>query len=164
MLKNIKIADVTYLVSSDDDYLSAMGTEFEPHMVQLFRALISSDDVVADIGANIGLTALLFSKLANKIYAFEPSPSTYRILAENLVQNRVENVEAINLGLGENEETLTITFATNNRSGGYVSDKIRPESGHVTEEVRIEKLDHFISLLLRSLRRHFLRLTSKGSK
>jgi FkbM family methyltransferase len=141
MLKNVKIDKAAYVVSSDDDYLSTVGNEFEPHMVQLFRSLIGPDDVVADIGANIGLTALLFSTLAKKTYAFEPSPSTYRILSENLARNQVENVEPINLGLGRKQETLTITFAANNRSGGYVSDKIRPEDGHITEEIQIAQID-----------------------
>lgn len=145
MGKNIRIGDKIYSLSSDDSYLDAMGSDFEPHMVQLFRALIGPNDIVADIGANIGMTALLFSSLAKKTYAFEPSPSTYRILSGNLARNGIVNVEAVNLGLGQKEETLTITFAKNNRSGGYVSDKIRPETGHVTEEIRIDTLDHYYS-------------------
>jgi FkbM family methyltransferase len=143
--KNIKIGDATYTVASDDIYLHAVGNDFEPHMVQLFRALMIPSDVVADIGANIGLTAILFSSLAKKIYAFEPSPSTCRILSSNLARANASNVKAINLGLGHKEETLTITFAQNNRSGGYVSDKIRPGTGHVTEEIRIDTLDHFFA-------------------
>lgn len=145
MEKNIKIGDAIYSVASDDNYLDAMGGVFEPHMVQLFRTLIGPGDVVADIGANIGLTAILFSTLACKVYAFEPSPSTYRILVDNLARAGVGNVEAINLGLGQKEESLTITFAKNNRSGGYVSDKIRPETGHVTEEIQIDTLDHYFA-------------------
>lgn len=145
METNIKIGEKTYSVSSDDAYLEAMGKDFEPHMVQLFRALIGPNDIVADIGANIGLTALLFSSLAKKTYAFEPSPSTFRILTENLARNDIANVEAVNLGLGQAVENLTITFAKNNRSGGYVSEKIRPESGHITEEIRIDTLDHFFT-------------------
>lgn len=145
MEKSIKIGDKVYRVSSDDSYLEAMGNDFEPHMVQLFRALVGPDDLVADIGANIGLTAILFSGLAKKTYAFEPSPSTFRILLENLARNGIANVEAINLGLGGKAETLTITFAQNNRSGGYVSEKIRPVRGHVTEEIHIETLDQVFS-------------------
>ena len=70
------------MVSSDDNYIEAMGNDFEPHMVQLFRALVSSKDVVADIGANIGMTPLLFSSIAKQTYAFEPSPSTFGILSD----------------------------------------------------------------------------------
>jgi predicted RNA methylase len=116
MQKNIKIGDKSFEVTSDDNYLDAMGSEFEPHMVQIFRALIGRNDVVADVGANIGLTALLFSGLAQKTYAFEPSPSTYRILSNNLENAGIINVAAINLGLGAKTEKLTITFAANNRS------------------------------------------------
>lgn len=145
MEKNIKIGDAIYSVASDDNYLDAMGGVFEPYMVQLFGTLIGPADVVADIGANIGLTAILFSTLASKVYAFEPSPSTYRILADNLARAGVGNVEAINLGLGQKKLSLTITFAKNNRSGGYVSDKIRPETGHVTEEIQIDTLDHYFA-------------------
>lgn len=145
MEKNIKIGKKIYTVASDDNYLEAMGDDFEPHMVQLFSALIEPQDVVADIGANIGLTAILFSNLGRKVYAFEPSASTYQILKENLARAVTANVEAVNVGMGNKAESLTITFAKNNRSGGYVSDKIRPESGHVTETIQIDTLDHFFS-------------------
>jgi len=141
--KVIKIDDKDYTVVSDDNYLVAMGDNYEPHMVQLFRALVNPDDVVADIGANIGLTAILFSTLSSKVLAFEPSPSTYSILKVNLARASVDNVETINCGFGEKKESLTITFASNNRSGGYVSDKIRPESGHITEKIQIDTLDNY---------------------
>ena len=122
-----------------------MDSAFEPHMVQLFRTLVGPSDVVADIGANIGLTALLFSTLADKVLAFEPSSSTYGFLQDNLAQAQVKNVETVNIGFGQRAESLTITFAANNRAGGYVSQKIRPTHGHVTEDISIETLDEFFS-------------------
>jgi len=145
MERQIKIGDSYYAVSSDDDYLAAMGNDFEPYMVQLFRFLIDSDDVVADIGANIGLTAILFSVLAKQTYAFEPSTSTFRILSGNLTRNKISNVMAINLGMGAKDETSTITFSQKNRSGGYVSDKTRLESGYITEDICIDTLDLFFA-------------------
>ena len=145
MEKIIKIDGKNYTVSSDDNYLDAMGDEFEPHMVELFKSLIGPQDVVADIGANIGLTALLFSSLARKVIAFEPSSSTYKIFKDNITRADKSNVEAVNMGLGQQPETLTITFAKNNRSGGFVSDKIRLENGHVTEEICIDTMDRFFA-------------------
>ncbi|WDN90741.1 hypothetical protein BuS5_03712 [Desulfosarcina sp. BuS5] len=143
--KNIKIDNKNYQVSSDDQYLTAMGNNFEPHMVQLFRALLGPEDVVADIGANIGLTSLLFSNLVKYVYSFEPSPSTFKILQSNLRSNSTSNVEAVNIGLGHKNEKLSITFAKNNRSGGFVSEKIRPVEGHMTENIRIDTLDNFFA-------------------
>lgn len=145
MEKHIRIGDKQYLLASDDTYLDAMGAVFEPHMVKLFEALIEPNAIVADIGANIGLTAIFFSQLAQKVIAFEPSPSTYEILTSNLARARVTNVEAINVGLGEAPDSKTITFARDNRSGGYVSEKIRPEGGHVTEQIQIRTLDHMFA-------------------
>jgi FkbM family methyltransferase len=160
MEKNIRIGSRSYLLGSDDNYLNDMGENFEPHMVQLFQSLITSDDVVLDIGANIGLTAILFSTLAHKVVAFEPSPSTYKILCDNLARAGAGNVEAINLGLGKRAESLTITFAKNNRSGGYVSDKIKPEAGHHTEQIQIDTLDNYS--IGRSTQASFLKIDVEG--
>jgi len=158
--KNVKIIDKVYSIVSDDNYLDAVGENFEPHMVQLYRALVCKHDVVADIGANIGLTALLFSSLASKVFAFEPSPSTYKILSTNLARAGVTNVEAVNIGLGDNTGTKTITFSKNNRSGAYVSDKICPKRGHVTEEIKIDTLDNYFSA--QKFRPTFLKIDVEG--
>lgn len=122
-----------------------MGSEFEPNMAKLFQSLIEPEDIAADIGANIGMTAILFSELANKVYAFEPSPTTFSILKNNLDLAETSNVEAHNIGFGNHQETLTITFAANNRSGGFVSDKIQPSSGHITENISIDTFDSWFT-------------------
>ena len=145
---------------SDDQYLAGMGEHFEPYMAQLFHALLGKDDVVADIGANIGMTALLFSDLARQVYAFEPSPSTFHILQKNLEANDAHNVQAFNIGLGEKPENLNITFRDNNRAGGFVSEKIRPVDGHVTEEIRLDSIDNFFTI--NELRPTFLKIDVEG--
>ena len=128
-------------VETDDQYIACMGEDFEPHMVTLFKSLISPDFVIADIGANIGLTSILFSKLCSKVVSFEPSPSTYRILTKNLEINNIKNVLSVNAGLGDKNETSTITFASNMRSGGFISDQVRPIADHTTESITIKRLD-----------------------
>ena len=40
MEKNMKIGDTIYRVTSDDEYLTAMGNIFEPHMIKLFHVLV----------------------------------------------------------------------------------------------------------------------------
>lgn len=141
MQRNVRVGQFDYSVSSDDDYLKNIGDEFEPHTVALLSSLVEQTDVVADVGANIGLTSLLFSRIAAKVYAFEPSPSTYKFLQENVAGNKLTNIETFNVGLGSISSTATITYAANNRSGGFVSEKIRPDGGHVTENVAIRALD-----------------------
>ena len=120
-----------------------MGPAFEPQMVALFRALIRPDMVIADVGANIGMTAILFSTLARQVYSFEPSPSTFALLRQNVAVAGARNVECVNIGLGEVPQRKTITFQTQNRSGGFVSDNIRPDLGYTTEDIDIGTLDSF---------------------
>jgi FkbM family methyltransferase len=143
--KRIKIGDKFYEVSSldNDDYLLTLGDEFDPHMIALFRALIKPDDVVADIGANIGATSLFFSSVVKKVYAFEPSSVTYQILVENLKKNEITSVVAVNIGLGSTPQKQTITMAPTFRAGAFISEKIQPVAGHVTESISIDTLDNY---------------------
>jgi FkbM family methyltransferase len=140
--RTIKIGKTMRDVSSDDKYLANMGGEFEPDMTRLFETLIKPDMVVADIGANIGMTALLFSDLAKNVYAFEPGRSIFDILSGNL--SGVDNVELVNIGMGDVCSDQVLTFMKANRSGGWVGDEIKLENkDYMTETIRIETLDHF---------------------
>lgn len=141
MQRSIIIGQTAYDIVSDDIYLTQMSAEFEPRMVDLFRALIRPDMIVADIGANIGMTAILFAGLARQVYAFEPAPSTFALLSTNLAAARVANVTPFNIGLGETRQAMTLTFATRNRAGGFVSQHVKPDRGYTTEAIRIETLD-----------------------
>lgn len=142
MKRTIKIGDTLRDVSSDDKYLANMGGEFEPDMTRLFKALIKPEMVVADIGANIGMTALLFSDLARHVFAFEPGRSIFDILSGNVAG--IDNIEAVNIGMGDACSDQTLTFMKANRSGGWVGESIKLENpDYTTETIRIETLDSF---------------------
>ena len=160
MKRSIKIGATSYDISSDDAYLRDMPPEFEPDMVDLFASLITPQMVVADVGANIGMTALLFSDLARKVYAFEPSPSTFALLSENLAAAGKSNIELCNLGLGDQPQSQTITFSNNNRSGGFVSQHIQPVVGYTTENIEISTLDWFFSA--KDQRPDFIKMDVEG--
>ena len=140
-IEKIKIGQSHYQITTDDHYLDNMGGVFEPHMVNLFKALISPDDSVADIGANIGMTSILFSQLSAEVAGFEPSPSTYNLLVKNLNQNSVENVKAVNCGIGDKKQLTTLTYSDSLRAGGFVSDQIDLGVSHTTEAVKIDRFD-----------------------
>ena len=67
------------------------------------------NQVILDIGANIGYASLLFREVmpAADIYAFEPSPTNLTYLRTNLKETGV-NVEAIGLGAQEMEANLSL--------------------------------------------------------
>lgn len=137
----VEIGDRAYVLASDDDYLGQLGPVFEPEMVRLFRTLVNPSDVVLDVGANIGCTALLLSQLARQVYVFEPAPSTFRFLQDNIARAGAANIVPLNLGLGADASTLPLTYAPSNRAGGYVSDQTSASRGHRSEAIEVRTLD-----------------------
>lgn len=153
----INIAGKRFSVESDDDYLTGVGDVFEPEMISLFRHF--AQGTTLDIGANIGLTALAFAQMADRVHGFEPSPSTFEFLRKN-----TEGTEAIrihNFGFGEQPGEFELTFSPTNRSGGFVSNKTQACGGHTIEKIRIEKLDEVVPrLAIGSL--EFMKLDVEG--
>ena len=67
--------------------------------------------VVVDIGANIGLYSMFFSKYVGengKIISFEPFPVTYEHLLQNLKINNICNVTAYNYAISDRKESRVI--------------------------------------------------------
>ena len=143
MNKTIQIGKRNYNIFSDDNYLHEVGNVFEPHMLSLFDVFVDKNDIVADIGANIGLTSIWFSNHAKNVYSFEPSTSTYQILQKNLNSASATNVAAINIGIGSKEENLTITFPKKFRAGAYISQESLPSQEVVCEKIQVSTLDKF---------------------
>jgi FkbM family methyltransferase len=82
------------------------------HAVDEFKWLESAvgpGDLVLDIGANIGFTALLFARTGARVIAFEPSPRAFRLLQKNVG----DKVELQHLALSDVAGVLT--FAEHDR-------------------------------------------------
>ncbi len=131
-------------ITSDDDYLEHIQGEFEPEMVKLFRSLINKEQVILDVGANIGCTAILFGDLGKQVFGFEPSPTTFSYLQKNLQAAGCANVNPVNFGLGKENGSFELTFAKSNRSGGFVSNLTKASQGHQVEKIRIVQGDDYI--------------------
>jgi FkbM family methyltransferase len=85
----------------------------ERPLQRLAIANVHKGDVVYDIGANVGLHTLLFSRLVGEdghVFAFEPSPPTARKLAEHLRLNGVKNVTIIEKAVSRQEGTLRLSL------------------------------------------------------
>ena len=143
--REIEIGSHKYQIVSDDEYLERMGSIFEPHLVALFQSLIQKTFRVLDVGANIGCTSLLFGQLSQEVVSFEPSPSTFKFLSTNVKNSNHLNIEVKNFGLGAEKANLALTYAPNNRSGAFVSDKLQASAGHNIEEIEIRKGDDCVS-------------------
>ncbi len=73
-------------IRSGVGWVAFFNKSFEQEELDQCKKLIKTDDVVFDIGANIGSHSLLFSSLANKgiVYSVEPSRITFANLLRNV--------------------------------------------------------------------------------
>ena len=144
----VDIGGTAFNLTSDDTYLDqyCLGG-FEPETVRLFKALANHREVILDIGANIGCTALLFGGLCKTVHAFEPSPTTFAFLERNVLLSGLKNVSVYNSGMGAQHGEYPLTIAPSNRSGAFVSNQIRASSGHRVETIHIRRMDETLQSL-----------------
>ena len=104
-----------FLVRSDNikfiaNNISELSVILENFIENQYDWLDAKDKKVVDIGANIGDTAVYFSKVkkAKKVIAFEPYPYSYNIAKKNIILNKLKNVVILNQGVGNKETFIRI--------------------------------------------------------
>ena len=80
---------------------------------KILQKFIKPGDWVIDIGANIGNYTLKFSELSGKngrVFAFEPVPSTFTLLASNMRYSKYENITLINAAVSDSMKTVGMSM------------------------------------------------------
>ncbi|MGH7131749.1 MAG: FkbM family methyltransferase [Phycisphaerales bacterium] len=92
-----------------------LGRYYEAHTQQLMLRALRPGELFVDIGANIGMTALLAAHAVGptgRVVAFEPNPDVYAILRRHVDANQLEKtIDARNCAIGDSESELTLTVA-----------------------------------------------------
>jgi FkbM family methyltransferase len=86
-----------------------IGGSYEPTLVRFLKKTVGKDWTCIDIGANIGYFSLLMGRLVGptgQIYAVEPTPSTYKMLVENIQLNSLSNTRHEQLALSDHNGSL----------------------------------------------------------
>lgn len=104
-------------------------------MAFLLHAL-RPDELFVDIGANVGsYTILACAAIGAKGICFEPVPSTFQRLMDNLrINNLCERVDARNIGLSDREGDLVFTC------GEDTTNHIVARDEHASNVVRVKVL------------------------
>ncbi|WP_108812348.1 FkbM family methyltransferase [Sphingorhabdus sp. Alg231-15] len=64
----------------------------EPIATGHILSILQEDDIVLEVGANIGYYALIEARICDKIYAVEPHPENFERLKRNIALNDFDNV------------------------------------------------------------------------
>lgn len=129
---------------SDDKYVGqriALG-KYEEYETKLLLRQLKSDDIVVDVGANIGYYTLLMAKIAKKVYAIEPDKENFKILKKNIEQNKLKNVHLINVAVGNKQSKIKYYQSEENFGDGRVYKTIIPRTSYT---VLSQKLDNILS-------------------
>lgn len=123
----------------------------EPEFEVIGR-LVGPGDLVVDVGAHVGIYTKILSQLVGdtgQVIAFEPLPSTYAILANNVARLRLKNVHTFNLAISDRCGTASMEVAryTQNADGSYFAKIVTDTnaSGLKTVQVNTTTLDLALS-------------------
>lgn len=109
----------------------------------MFPELPVQPDVIFDIGANIGITAILLSKKYpfSTIYSFEPEAENYSILLKNV--EGIDRIKTFNFGLSNRDaKAALMKSAMEGNFGGYTMfDK---GAGEIHQEIEIRAISDFM--------------------
>jgi FkbM family methyltransferase len=133
IVNNFKVHDIDWLNSISNEIFDQKEYHYKEISVQ-------SDDIVVDLGGNIGLfAAYALSKGASKVYTVEPFPTYVNYLHENLEQFK-DKVEIIPVAISDTvgHTTLNINFQ-NNTILNDVYKELNWENND--ESVTVEKID-----------------------
>lgn len=121
------------------------GGKYEPHVMRALGRLIAHDAVVFDVGANIGVFALVMSRMAphGQVFAFEPATENFDYLEKNLAANGAGNVVAVRCAVYDQSGTVPFVFSPAAPSGSFVA----PGTEHAAKSqlVRAVSMDDFVS-------------------
>lgn len=90
---------------------SLLNGDYEQDEVRVLRQVLKPGMTFVDVGANIGIFTVVGAHLvgpSGAVVCFEPEPSNYRLLLQNLARNGVTNVRAENVAVGARAETRTL--------------------------------------------------------
>ena len=123
-------------------FLDTRGTDLAPHVMmfgiwepnytQLFQRLIRPGDTVFDIGAHLGVYAVLASASTGptgKVHAFEPNGRFASLLARSLAVNGFSGFAEIhNVAVGAEEGQAELRFSWEFAGGGHLATGLGPRA------------------------------------
>lgn len=132
-----------FLDSKDSLNLSIHGSH-EEYETRLIREQIRKGDVVLDVGANIGYYTLIFAELvgeSGKVFAFEPDPTNFNLLKQNVENNGYKNVVLINKAVSAQNGRLKLFLSEDNLADHRIYDS---QDGRKFIEIESVRLDDYL--------------------
>lgn len=115
------------------------------------RPELLSGGHVLDVGANLGYTALLFSKYISpeyKVFAFEPDKENFKLLEQEINRRRLNaKIEAVKAAVGKEEGMIDLWYNPSHHADHRVATEKFKETvdGKGIEQVKLWSIDSFLA-------------------
>jgi FkbM family methyltransferase len=165
----IKVANRFRMALDTSEYIQShlyLFNSFEPSTIKCIGKLVKPDDIIIDIGANIGYLSLNFAAHLDSsgiVYSFEPERKNYNSLIENISLNKGLNIKPIKKALSNFDGKIKLYISKDNNQGSHstiYNDQILSEN---YEEIEALKLDDFIKNE-RLLKIDFVKIDVEGAE
>lgn len=148
---------------------------FEFNSARIFCELIKKSNVFFDIGANIGYYSLLASSIRGKdvlVCAFEPMPSAYSYLQENIKINGFDNIKPFELALSNQKGKATFYSIVNEKFKSYPQltgdgGLSKTQSGNrakINFDVETNTLDDFVNEIIGDNKVDLIKLDTEANE
>jgi len=117
------------------------GRKWEKKILKIFNENITKEDTVLDVGSYIGTHTIELSKLAKKVYSFEPVPLISACVEKTIKSMNITNVIHKNVGCGREKGS---DFIHTNYNGNSSLGGIRDHLFNQKFACEIVKLDDII--------------------
>jgi FkbM family methyltransferase len=113
---------------------------------QYFIELKNKKPVIFDCGANIGVATIFFKWMypESEIFAFEPDKNTFELLKNNIIQNRLKNINLFNSALADKEGKIDFFIDSSKQGSLTMSENFNRISANRKIEVSAVCLSRFI--------------------
>lgn len=121
--------------------------DYEPYLKIHYKKLIKPNDVVLDVGANIGFHSLYFAELtgsSGKVISFEPIPINFKAFQNNIELNNFPQIIANNIALGNENRFIDIHLDIDDQNPGAFN---LLALGIKNYTIKCEKGDDFLNTL-----------------
>ena len=150
--ENVTINEIKYIIKNKNDLIQKSllnNVQWNNNILLIIGQLIKQFDLkhFLNIGCHIGTVSLPLSKYIKKVTAIEAFPLTFMHLEENIKLNKIKNIHAFNLAIGD--ENKKIYFLDNenerikNNSGGmHVITQDDIDEKRLSSEIHSKKFDN----------------------
>jgi len=112
---------------------------------EIMQRFIRPDDVILELGANIGYYVLIESTILSDkgyIYAIEPAPENVDLLNKNIALNKVANIEVHNMAISNTKGTARLYLGRACNLHSLIDRSQAGDSEYV--EVETDTVDNFL--------------------